>query len=142
MSEMLANQYFMACRYECALPLLEDLVADAPHAVPLRNKLLVCYLQTNRIDEAIDLCLEILRSDPASLVGIDPYGEHFPCLELSTRRFPPRTVPEFNRVALLNLYCRPRIACFHLTCSLELSGDQPRIRTILDMLYRYLASFA
>lgn len=110
MSEMLANQYFLARRYQRALPLFRALLIHSLDAVHLQNKLLICYLQTEQFGAALVLCLEILRADPSALIGTDPDGERFPCQELADRQPPPHSTSELNQLALLYLYCRPALS--------------------------------
>ena len=59
MSEMLANQYFLTGHYERALPLLERFLSNSSDRAYLKNKLLICYLQTGQIDRGLEFCLEI-----------------------------------------------------------------------------------
>lgn len=61
MSEMLANRYFMTGRYELAGPILEQLAGGNRGTPELRQKLVLCYLKTNRSDEALALILDVLR---------------------------------------------------------------------------------
>jgi len=136
MSEMLANQYFLSGRYERALPLLEQFLLSSPDRAYLKNKLLICYLQMDQIDRALELCLEILRTAPFDLVGSDPCTQQFPCLEQTLQRpdGPPTTPIELNRLAVVYLFCRPEVSLVHLRNSLELDPEQTAISEILSLL--------
>ncbi|MBT4504053.1 MAG: tetratricopeptide repeat protein [Gemmatimonadetes bacterium] len=136
MSEMLANQYFLSGSYERALPLLERFLLNSPDRAYLKNKLLICYLQTDQVDRALEFCLEILRTAPLDLVGSDPCTQRFPCLEQTLQRPGgiPTTPLELNRLAVINLFCKPETSLRHLRRSLDLKPGQAPIREILSLL--------
>jgi tetratricopeptide (TPR) repeat protein len=134
MSEMLANQYFLTGHYERALPLLERFLSNSSDRAYLKNKLLICYLQTGQIDRGLEFCLEILRTAPLDLIDSDPCTQGFPCLEQTLERRDESTPMEMNRLAMTYLFCRPEASLPYLRHSLEREPDQPLVHEILSLL--------
>lgn len=145
MSEMLANRYFMARKFDRAVPILERLLRENPGKTRMKKKLIICYTQTGELNRAEALFLEVLRENPWLIIDTDPSSEDCPCPELTERlerqlhgRQP--TVVDLNQMGILYLYCNPQASLRCFRRSLGLDPQQPYLRQILDILEPILAS--
>jgi len=82
MSEMLANQYFLARRYAQACDVYEQVFEKRPNDKFIRRKLIICYTQIGEIKKAIDVFVSCLEDDIECIIKIDPVAEDCPCAEL------------------------------------------------------------
>jgi tetratricopeptide (TPR) repeat protein len=139
MSEMLANQYFMARKYDDAVPLFERLVSKNPQNLRVKKKLVICYTQTGQIERAVALVLELLRRSPRVILDTDIDSEDCPCPEL-TERMERRlqgtqpTVTDLNQLGILYLYCDLEASLQYFQGSLGKEPNQPQVREILAIL--------
>ncbi len=84
MSEMLANHYFLARKFVEAEPELEAIVAKDPANKSARKKLIICYSQNHKIDEALDLFGNLISDDIEFVIDTDIIADDCPCPELVT----------------------------------------------------------
>ena len=82
MSEMLGNRYFIARKFGKAIPYLEAALSDAPQAVQIKKKLIICYIQTGQIEKAFRLVYDLVNQEPKDILETDIYYEDCPCGEL------------------------------------------------------------
>ena len=82
MSEMLANQYFMARRFAEAKPILNKLVETHNRRLDLAKKLVICYAQTGEFQKALSLFHLIISSDIDEILSTDLVLDDCPCPEL------------------------------------------------------------
>ncbi|MDZ7292124.1 MAG: tetratricopeptide repeat protein [candidate division KSB1 bacterium] len=139
MSEMLANQYFLARRFEKAQPIFEELLEKEPHNLRAKKKLIICYTQTGELERAENLFLEVLRDNPYVIIDTDPNSEDCPCAELVEHierdlETTPPSAAFFNRIGILYLCCDLDASLNYFRRSLSFRHDQPRIREIVDIL--------
>lgn len=79
---MLANQYFMARRYQDALPILEQVILSQPENITAKKKLIICLAQNCKADRCLKLFYELIRTDINSILNTDPERDDCPCPEL------------------------------------------------------------
>jgi tetratricopeptide (TPR) repeat protein len=82
MSEMLGNQFFMARNYPAAQKELEEVHFKNPSNISVMKKLLICYTQTGKIKEAIELFNLLLIDSIEFIINTDPSLDDCPCAEL------------------------------------------------------------
>jgi tetratricopeptide (TPR) repeat protein len=82
MSEMLGNQFFMARNYPAAERELEEVFIKDPFNRSVKKKLVVCYTQTGKIKEAINIFSELINEDIEFIINTDPILDDCPCPEL------------------------------------------------------------
>ncbi len=82
MSEMLGNQFFMARNYPAAQNELEEVYLKDPSNISVMKKLLICYTQTGKIKEAIELFIYLLNENIEFIINTDPSLDDCPCAEL------------------------------------------------------------
>ncbi|MBN1301518.1 MAG: tetratricopeptide repeat protein [Melioribacteraceae bacterium] len=82
MSEMLANQYFMARKFSDAESLLENALSTSSSPKIIKRKLIICYVQTNKLDKALNLFFRLIKDDIDFILSADPLLDDCPCAEL------------------------------------------------------------
>lgn len=82
MSEMLGNQFFMARNYPAAQKELEEVYLKESNNISVKKKLLICYTQTGKLQEAINLFFELIKENIEDIVNTDPIKDDCPCQEL------------------------------------------------------------
>lgn len=82
MSEMLGNRYFIARQFDKAIPPLELALQSSPNSEKIKKKLIICYIQVGKIDEAFNLFYEVVNRNPHLITDTDLYYDDCPCSEL------------------------------------------------------------
>ena len=82
MNEMLGNQYFMVRRYCDALAEFEEAYRKDPSNKPIRKKLIICFIKTNRIEKAFKLFTKLVEEDLEFILNTDPILDDCPCPEI------------------------------------------------------------
>jgi len=114
MSVMLANRYMQAHRFADALPHYEAELREHPEDHAAALKLIVCYVQTGRIQEAVDHMTMLVESVPEALLGLDPEAAGIPtgyvtaAVERRQGLLPPGQ--QYAALAVLHLYSDPHVA--------------------------------
>ena len=81
MNEMLANHHFLVRNYSGASEELERIINVRPDK-KLMKKLIICYTQTGRPDEALNLFLSVIKDDINIITSTNLDSEDCPCPEL------------------------------------------------------------
>lgn len=63
MNEMLANQYFISGRYQEASYQYDEVLKIHPENYLVKKKLVLCYIKTCEIDNALTLFTELIKSN-------------------------------------------------------------------------------
>jgi len=82
MNEMLGNQYFLDRNYIQAQRELEAALVHNPSSVSIKKKLVICHIQTETIDRAVDLFLDVITHDVHSIISTNPIFDNCPCPQL------------------------------------------------------------
>jgi hypothetical protein len=82
MHEMFGNQYFLARNYIQAQKELEAALVHNPTSVSIKKKLVICHIQTETIDRAVDLFLDVITHDVHSIISTNPIFDNCPCPQL------------------------------------------------------------
>lgn len=139
MSEMLANQYFLARRFDKAQPMFAALLAKEPENLRAKKKLIICCTQLGELEQAERLFLEVLRANPYVIIDTDPQSEDCPCpelvedLEQALKMLPP-SAKQLNHLGILYSYCNAETALRYFLRSLRVNCEQPSIQKAVDIL--------
>lgn len=139
MSEMLANQYFLARNYQNAIPLLRKVLDEEPENLKCLKKLIICYTQVDQVAEANECFLKVLEKDPYIIIDTDPMADDCPCPEL-TQKLEKGTVLEenlerhYNILGILYLYCDIHKSIRYFQESLAINPGQPPVKKALERL--------
>ncbi len=142
MSEMLANRHFASGHYEEARKGFEAVLRRRPGNVTARKKLTVCYVQTGRLREAVDLVLGLMEENPEALRSADAGSEGFPCraaLDAFAERGRSLDPGDYHAgLGVLQLYCNAEAALGELDRAAEEDPSRMEIRALLAVVRRHL----
>lgn len=110
MSEMLANQYFLARQYLLARTAYEVCLKSESQNKSFKKKLIICYTQTGELSKALELFYSLISEDIEFIIDTDPLKDDCPCNELikkysSELSIMPDEIDELLRLGILWLYC-------------------------------------
>ncbi|MDQ7817585.1 MAG: tetratricopeptide repeat protein [Melioribacteraceae bacterium] len=110
MSEMLGNQFFMARNYPAAQKELEEAFLKDPQNISVKKKLVICYTQTGKLKDAINLFSKLLNENIEFIINTDPELDDCPCPELIEKigNFNHQNESSFDHLltlAIIWLYC-------------------------------------
>lgn len=144
MSEMLANRHFASGHYEEARKGFEAVLRRRPGHVTARKKLTVCYVQTGRLREAVDLALGLMEEVPEALcvAAAQSEAEGFPCravLAAFAERGRSLDRGAYHAgLGVLQLYCNAEAALGELGRAAEEDPSRMEIRALLAVVRRHL----
>lgn len=135
MNEMLGNQYFLARNYIQAEKELEAALVHNPSSVSIKKKLVICHIQTETIDRAVDLFLDVITHDVHSIMSTNPVFDNCPCPQLVYEM--ENSIPTTNEnqknlaLGMLWLYCDiiPSYRYF-----LSINAPDERVKQIIAQL--------
>ena len=140
MSEMLGNRYFLARKFDRAIPELEKALQNSHEDQKIKKKLIICYVQVGQIEHALQIFWELIKKDPQIIIDTDPYYDDCPCPTLVEQWEKIITYKEdgirmeFVALGILYLYCdiQKSIAFFEQAVKIMESNQQ--IKNILNLL--------
>ncbi|MFA8344395.1 MAG: tol-pal system YbgF family protein [Rhodothermaceae bacterium] len=126
MSEMLANQYFMARNFISAESEYEKYVISKPDSLLAKKKLIICYTENGKIDKALKLFNDVISIQIQIITSTDLIKDDCPCPEIIKR------IIEINdgaesadvliQLGILWLYCNPETSLSYFEKA-KLSGE-------------------
>lgn len=142
MSEMLANHYYQLKNYVLAECIYERLIPSELSDNKVLKRLIICYTQTNKIDKASELFLQLIQSDFNIILRTDRDEEFCPCDELISKiengeikyesRFHTLTV-----LGILWMYCNYKMSLSFFNKALEEIPDNEQVKKILKVIENY-----
>ncbi|GJQ61699.1 MAG: hypothetical protein SCALA702_07520 [Melioribacteraceae bacterium] len=143
MSEMLGNQYFMARKYELAEPVLESCLRKYPDNKSIKKKLIVCYTQTGKIEQALPTFLSLIKDDIEFIINTDPIDDDCPCPELiydleNSDNSKDELMFEYEKLGILWLYCDVNKSFFYFKKAVSLMPDKTVLKSIHVILKNYI----
>jgi tetratricopeptide (TPR) repeat protein len=142
MSEMLANRYFASGRYEEAQAGLEAVLRRRPGHLGARKKLVMCYVQTGRLREALDLALGLMEDAPEAFAPAGPNAEDLPCRSVlgafaeRGRSLDPGSY--HAGLGVLQLFCDAEVALSELDRAAEEDPSRIEIRALRAVVRKHL----
>ncbi len=82
MYEMLGNQYFMSRQYSRATMALERALQTDPKNLGIQRKLIICYCQIGKVEDALHMFLSLIKADIDFIMSADPILDDCPCPDL------------------------------------------------------------
>lgn len=111
MSEMLANQYFMARNFISAENEYERYILSKPDNLLAKKKLIICYTENGKIDKALELFNSVITVQIQIITSTDLIKDDCPCPEIIKRIVEINTNIEspdvLIQLGILWLYCNP-----------------------------------
>jgi tetratricopeptide (TPR) repeat protein len=110
MDRMLGNQYFMARKFEQAIPQFELTLQKHPDDLRSLRKLIISYIATEKIKRALDRMKHFLKLVPKDYFETEIVDENCPCPEIIEQWFanPPTSLSRSEyliSMGILHLFC-------------------------------------
>ncbi len=139
MSEMLGNRYFLTRQFNKATFYLEKALRAHPHSHEIKKKLVICYIQNGKIEQALSIFHDLVNQDANIIIDTDPYYDDCPCQEI---------IPGWERLAkhdnfpqhltlilgMLYLYCDLNKSILYLRKAHQENPDNSKISSVLKVL--------
>jgi tetratricopeptide (TPR) repeat protein len=140
MSEMLGNQYFMARKFDLALPLFVEVLNREPQNVSCLKKTIICHTQVKQVAEALNLFQRVIEIDPFIIINTRPEDDDCPCPELVTRLEVTSPASDeladyYNILGMLYLYCHLEKSLYYFRESQKVHPEQRIIASIIRQLH-------
>ncbi|MBL1215318.1 MAG: hypothetical protein HND52_18270 [Ignavibacteriae bacterium] len=139
MSEMLANYHFINRKYCNAIPELEVELFKNPSNNINKKKLIICYTQSDNLQKAIDLFIDLLLQDIDLIIDTDVEYEDCPCPDLIAM-LENKTIKReselnlFIELGILWLYCDRNESVKYFLHARKLEPSNKSLNTILNLL--------
>lgn len=110
MSEMLGNHYFQLKDYSLAEHAYEKLSSREFSELKILKRLIICYTQTDKLEKALKLFIQLIESDINTIIRTDSNEEFCPCndlifsIENKTIKYE-NEFQTFSVLGILWLYC-------------------------------------
>jgi hypothetical protein len=142
MSEMLANQYFMARKYSRACELFEQEIRKDLSNKSMRSKLIICYIQERNVSKAWTLFVGLVSEDVDYIINMDSIRDDCPCpelvFELGTSAVSDQNVVDFYLISgMLWLFCDVEKSLYYLKSAQQLHPAVASLAEIITILDSY-----
>ena len=87
MCDMLGNHYFRINKFSLAQEEFEKVIKKNPLNNTVKKKLIICYTQTDYVEKALDMLIEVLKDDIYKIIKTDQAEENCPCAELISNTY-------------------------------------------------------
>ena len=139
MDEMLGNHYFLSRNYGRAAQLLEKASRVDPKDKPIRRKLIICFAQTGRIDDALAVFLSLIKEDIDFIINTDPVDDDCPCPELVFEMEHGninnnQSLDSMIVLGILWLYCNFHKSFEYFTQAANIDKNNKMIKSIITLL--------
>ena len=139
MNEMLANYQFLVRNYQNAVNELIDVVANNPLNKKARKKLIICFTQTEQLDKALDLFINLIHEDVDFIINTNPDLEDCPCPELVTKlengEIERTSKYElFIELGILWLYCSPKKSLENFNKAYSLNPQNELLKAAINKI--------
>jgi len=145
MSEMLANQYFLVRRFSEAEKVYEKILSSDSNNRLAKKKLIICYINNNKIKEALDLFYEVISKDITIITNTNIVDDDCPCPEIITK-FDKLNEPSLSYqnkleiMGMLWLYCDYYKSIQHFERLKEFNPNEPLYSNILKVYRDFVLS--
>jgi len=139
MNEMTAHQYFMVRKYYQASIEFEKIYNNEPDNNLVQKKLIICYTQSNRPKDALDLFLQLIKRDIKIIIKTDPDSDDCPCPDLITNintdfvRYEDKFTIKYV-LGILWLYCDAEKSLCYFREALNIEKVNPKISEVIRII--------
>ena len=136
---MLANQYFLTRKYNLAAKELEESIFSIDNSKIIIKKLIICYTQINKPVEALELFLELIKTDIDIIMRTDPKADDCPCFELIDRikcdfvKYEDEFTKSYT-LGILYLYCNLKQSLNYFKTALKFDPSNNKIIDVIEIL--------
>jgi tetratricopeptide (TPR) repeat protein len=140
---MLGNQYFMARNYRAAQDEFELAIKKDPTLNRLKKKLIICYTQTGKVKQAIDLFIELISEHIELIIDTDPIRDDCPCPDLveqieKLKDSHTNSLDYHLILGIVWLYCDVNKSIEYFIKARQLEPADPRINKTIQIIENYL----
>lgn len=145
MSEMLANQYFMARKYLEAEIELEGVINKNPSNKSALKKIIVCYTHNNKIDKALDILCNLITEDIHLIIDTDPIKDDCPCFELieeveKKKLYSSESLKHYIMLGIFWLYCNYEVSLTNFIKASEIDSQNVVLNQTISVIKNYMGS--
>lgn len=145
MSEMLGNQYFMARNYPAAQNELEEVYLNDSSNKSVIKKLIICYTQTGKVKNAINLFNKLIAEDIDFIIDTHPIIDDCPCFELTdkieSRQFlNSKSLDYYLILGIVWLYCDINKSYEYFKYTKKLEPNNKQINMALEIIEKRIYS--
>ena len=138
-SEMLGNKYFLARNYSSAAENLQYVLTKDPINKAARKKIIICYTQIGKIDQAFDNFYRLVKEDINFIINTDPVADDCPCPELIEKygKLFPYENNSFDvklMLGMLWLYCDVNKSSEFFDDLAENNSENTRLKEVLTLI--------
>ena len=142
MNEMLANQYFLARKYEDAETELEKVILENPENLLARKKLIICNTQTGKFQSAFTNFIFIIEKDIEVITKTNIIKDDCPCPELillinSTNNYTNDKFRTYLILGVLWLYCDINKSIANLNNALKINPKFENLEKVITIVLGY-----
>jgi hypothetical protein len=135
MHEMLGHHDFLLGHYDSALAHYETVIAWGAPSKAVRNRAVVCYIQTRQSEKALPLFTALLAEDAGFILGHKGEGGHCPCPKIIQEYVCSLNdgVTQADRIALgvLWSYCDLHLSVLWFNKAIQQEPENPSLKAIL-----------
>ena len=141
---MLGNQYFMARNYLKAVKELEPVYNTNSTNKGVIRKLIICYVQINKIDKGFNIFYLLVKEDVKFIIDADPIFDDCPCPEI-LKEFKKTEVSPFGEKSnlangILWLYCDSKKSIDFLEKASKEYPTNNKIKEVIEIITNHISS--
>lgn len=141
MVEMLGNQFFMIRDYRNAAEVYEKVLQNS-NSKEVRKKIIICYIQLGKINEALKTFSTLIEEDITVIVNTNLADDDCPCPQLvydfeTEFKGKKISLDYFLVLGMLWLYCDMGRSLFYFNEAQKQSPNNFEIKKILEILEQY-----
>lgn len=140
---MLGNQYFMLRKYLAASKEFEEALQRDCNNYSVMKKLIICYTQINRPNEAMSLFYQLISRDMEIIINTDQIADDCPCpgligdVEAGTLKYEDNFIINCM-LGILWLYCDVSVSLRYLKQALDMEPGETLLNKIITVYGDYL----
>lgn len=142
MSEMLGNHYFQLKDYSLAEHTYEKLSSRELSELKILKRLIICYTQTDKLEKALKLFIQLIESDINTIIRTDSNEEFCPCnnLILSIENGNIKYENEFQTFTVLGilwLYCNYKTSLKYFKMAIDEEPTNELLQKAIKLIENY-----
>ncbi len=139
MSQMLGNYHFLIRDFSSAKEELEKSYTESTPDLLSIKKLIICYTQTDQLNDAVKISCSLLNEDADSILIKDPEKEDCPCKNLIEKLESGDLLRKslydlFVELGVLWLFCDDKKSLSYFEDAANLNSSDTRINQIISIL--------
>ena len=139
MNEMMANYKFLIRNYQNAANELIEVVRKDPLNKKARKKLIICFTQTNQLEKALNLFINLISEDLDFIINTNPEYEDCPCPDLVSKiesgEIERRDISKlYVELGILWLFCNPEKSLENFIKAYEINPENELLKIAIEKI--------